>query len=592
MAERANRRLAAIVAADVAGYSRLIGSDEEGTLSALRAHRRELIDPLIQDYGGRIANTAGDSVLIEFPSAVDAVRCSLAVQRGMVERNADIPQAKRILFRVGINVGDVVAEGDDLLGDGVNVAARLESLAEPGGICLSRAARDQVRDRIELELEDLGEIEVKNITRLVRVFRVSPDDDPRPDAEGGTASGVGPAGPSHPSIAVLPFTNMSGDPEQEYFTDGICEDVITALSRVRSLSVIARNSSFTYKGRAVDIADVARELGVRYVVEGSVRKAANRVRVTAQLIAAESNAHLWADRYDRDLQDIFDVQDEIAAAIVGSIRPGIVVAEIERSKGKNAADLGNWDRLMRAHWHIRRFTRQDLSDAIQILQELLAREPDNVIALSDQALALHFDVVFGWNANPADAIARMGVAARRAVAADDQDSDAHTVLAIHDLFEGRHEDAARRLQRAVDLDPTSSFARGYLGTRYAFAGESDLAIEHVQAAMRMSPRDHLMVIWYTASAWALLSAERFADAVDSARQAIDWNAEFPDAHALLAAASAHLHKMDEAHAALAQFVARMPGLSISDERLARPLRRESDRERFLSGLRAAGLPEG
>lgn len=293
MTERSNRRLAAIVAADVAGYSRLVGLDEEGTLQSLHAHREELLDPLIAEHGGRIANTAGDSLLLEFPSAVDAVRCAVAVQAGMAGRNADVEETRRVEFRIGINVGDVIAQGDDLLGDGVNVAARLEGLADPGGICISRTARDQVRDRMEIALHDMGEVEVKNIARPVRVFRVVAGEKETAAPTAGPAAPTPPL-PDKPSIAVLPFENMSGDPDQEYFADGMTEDLITDISKLSGLLVIGRNSSFVYKGKSVVLRQVGRELGVRYVLEGSVRKAGNRVRINAQLIDAESGHHVWA----------------------------------------------------------------------------------------------------------------------------------------------------------------------------------------------------------------------------------------------------------------------------------------------------------
>ena len=588
--DRVERRLAAIVAADVAGFSRLVAADEEATLAALRAHRAELVDPKIKEHGGRIANTAGDSVLFSFASAVDAVRCAIAIQRGMAERNDDVPVDRRIEFRVGINVGDVVAEGRDLLGDGVNIAARLEGLAEPGGICLSRTARDQVRDRIEISFEDLGEVEVKNIARPVRVFRMLLEDESPSKAR---AANEAPAAASldKPSIAVLAFENMSGDPDQEYFADGIAEDIITALSKFREFVVIARNSSFTYKSRAVDVKQVARELGVRYVLEGSVRRAGNRARITAQLIDAPSGGHVWAERYDRDLEDIFAVQDEITTSIIGSIAPGVVSAEIERAKSKQAAEVGTWDRIMRAHWHIRRFTRNDMAEAIRVLDELLRHQPNNATALGDLALALHFTTAFGWTESPGDAMARMGDVARRAVASDDQDSAVQTVLAIHELFSGRHDQAIRRLARANELNPNSNFARGYLGVVHAFGGDCDPAIENSQAAMRLSPRDLLMVLWHISCAWAYLSAEKFEQAAESPQQAVEWNPDFSDTHGVLAAALASLGRTDEARVALGEYVCRLPGLTLSDQRLERPFRRPADRERFLAGLRAAGLPE-
>ena len=327
--ERVERRLTAILAADVVGYSRLMGADEEGTLAALKAIRRELVDPRIVEHRGRIVKTTGDGLLVEFASVVDAVRCAVEVQREMAERNTDVPAETRIEFRVGINLGDIIIDGDDIFGDGVNVAARLETLAEPGGICVSRVVRDQVRDKLAFAFEDMGEQQVKNIARPVRVYRVR-------DTGAAAKSLSAPALPAlplpdKPSIAVLPFQNMSGDPEQEYFADGMVEEIITALSRIRWLFVIARNSSFTYKGQAVDVKQVGRELGVRYVLEGSVRKGGNRVRITGQLIDAETGAHLWADRFDGSLEDVFELQDKVASSVAGVIEPALQAAETARS---------------------------------------------------------------------------------------------------------------------------------------------------------------------------------------------------------------------------------------------------------------------
>jgi TolB-like protein/Flp pilus assembly protein TadD len=398
--------------------------------------------------------------------------------------------------------------------------------------------------------------------------------------------------PAKPSIAVLPFANMSDDPQQEYFGDGMAEEIITGLSRNTWLFVIARNSSFTYKGKAVDVRQVGRELGVRYVLEGSVRKAGNRLRVTAQLIDATDGHHVWAERYERALEDIFAVQDEMTHNILGAIAPGIVAAEIRRTQGKRAADLGPWERLMRAHWHIHRFTRDDCDEAIRLIEELLVSQPDNAMALADLAYMLHFVAAFGWTDSPVAAFARMGEAARLAVASDDQDAAAHTSLGIYELFaEDRNDDAIRRLRRAIELDPNSSFASGYLGVAYAFSGEADPAIQALQEAMRFSPRDFLMVIWYTASAWAHLSAERFELAAECGRRAIDCNPGFPDAHGTLAIASAYLGRKTDADAALGSYVRLLPGLTIADKRLIRPFRRPQDRERVLAGLRLAGLPD-
>jgi len=456
MAEaRVERRLSAIFAGDVAGYSRLMEVDEEGTLARLNAHRREFLEPNIAEHRGRIVKRTGDGILIEFVSAVDAVRCAIEQQRGMAERNMGVSPDRRIELRVGIHVGDIIIEDGDIFGDGVNIAARLESIAQPGGICISDDAYRQVRGKLNVNFQDSGEQELKNIARPVRVYQL------RPEASGEARASAGRlALPDKPSIAVLAFQNLSGDIEQEFFADGIAEDIITALSKSHWLFVIARNSSFTYKGKPVDVRQVGKELGVRYVLEGSVRKAGNRVRITSQLIDASSGHHVWAERYDRALEDIFAVQDEITHSIIGAIAPGIVAAEIKRSEGKDAAELGQWERVMRAHWHVQRLTREDCLQAMRLIDEILQRDPKNALALADLAYNWHMGGLFGWTEEPLPvATERVGEAARRAVAADDQDATAQTSLGLYELFTNRHDEAIKRLQRAIELDPNSSFAR-------------------------------------------------------------------------------------------------------------------------------------
>jgi adenylate cyclase len=363
-----SRKLAAILAADIAGYSRLMGADEEGTLERLKAHRRELIDPKIAEHHGRIVKTTGDGMLVEFASVVDAVRCAVEVQECMVERNADLASDQRITFRVGINLGDIIIDGDDIHGDGVNIAARLEAMAEPGMVCLSAAAWEQVRGKVPFGADDLGEHQLRNIERPVRVFRIT-------SGASAMATRKPLPLPDKPSVAVLPFANLSGDPEQEYFADGMVEDIITALSRYRWLFVIARNSSFTYKGRAVDLKQVARELGVRYVLEGSVRKAASRVRIAGQLIDGSTGAHLWADRFEGALEDIFDLQDRVTASVVGAIAPRLEQAEIERAKRKPTENLDAYDYFLRGTASLHLFTRDSLLEARSLYQRATELDP-------------------------------------------------------------------------------------------------------------------------------------------------------------------------------------------------------------------------
>jgi TolB-like protein/Flp pilus assembly protein TadD len=489
-------------------------------------------------------------------------------------------------------VGDIISDDNDIYGDGVNVAARLEALAEPGGICVSRIVHDQVCDKLDFFFEDMGEQQVKNIARTVRTHRIllnMRSDEPTNAA----ASSLRSAQPlsQKPSIAVLPFANMSGDAEQEYFSEGVTEDIITNLSHNHSFFVISRGTSFTYKGPAVDVGKVGRELGVRYVLEGSVRRAGNRVRITAQLIEAASGHHLWADRYDRELADVFAVQDEIARSITGAIAPGIIAAEIRQAQRKDPDQLDAWDRTVRAHWHNRRFTREDLAEARRLLTEAISLDPTNSMAHADLAFARHFEAVFGWGDGPIVSHTRLGEAARKAVATDDNDAMAHTALAIFELFSGHHEEARRRLHRALDLNPNSEFARGYLGVSYAFGGDYEAALPHLEEAIRLSPRSLLLVIWHISKGWAALVAERYEAAVEFTERAREANPEFPDIYAVLASVYGHLGNTAAAREALQQLLHRMPKLTASDERLARPFARPPDRGRFLDGLRKAGLPE-
>jgi adenylate cyclase len=590
--ERVERRLAAILAADVAGYSRLMGLDEEGTLAALKDHMRSVVDPKITEHRGRIVKTTGDGILVEFASIVDAVRCAVEMQRQMTERNVQIPPDRRIEFRIGLNVGDIIIDDKDIYGDGVNIAARLEALAEPGGICVSRAVRDEVRDKLQFSFEDMGERQVKNIARPVGTHRVRLD---APDSEAIdlTVSATRSMRPQSqkPSIAVLPFANMSGDAEQEYFSEGMTEDIITNLSRNHAFFVISRSTSFIYKGTGLDVAKVSRELGVRYVLEGSVRRAGNRVRVTAQLIDAMTSHHLWADRYDRELADVFSIQDEIARNITGATGLGIIAAEINQAQRKNPDQLDAWDRTVRAHWHIRRFTSEDLAEARRLLSEAISLDPSNSMAYADLAFARHFEAVFGWGDGPLESHDRLGDAARKAVAIDDGDAMAHTALAIFELFSGRHADAQRRLRRALSLDPNSEFARGYLGVSHAFAGDYDTALEHLEEAIRLSPRGLLVVVWHLCKGWAALSAERYDEAVEFSQHALEANPEFSDIYAVSACANGFLENAAAARAALNELLHRMPGLALNDERLNRPFARAADRIRFLEGLQKAGLSQ-
>jgi TolB-like protein/class 3 adenylate cyclase len=574
------RRLTAILAADVAGYSRLMGADEEGTHERLKAHLRELVDPKIAKHRGRIVKNTGDGFLAEFPSVVDAVRCAVEVQRGMIERNTFDPPEKRIEFRVGINLGDVIVEEHDIFGDGVNVAARLEALAEPSGICISRVVRDQVRDRLDFSFEDMGEQQVKNIARPVRAYRVRDRAAPveRPLAVSRPQLPL----PDKPSIAVLPFQNMSGDPEQDYFADGMVEEIITALSRIRWLFVIARNSSFTYKGQAIDAKRVGRELGVRYILEGSVRKAGGRVRITARLIDATSNTHLWADRFDGSLEDIFDLQDKAAASVAGVIEPTLQAAEVVRSAGCSTNDLTAYDLYLCASEMLLASGKQ-LHQALDLLEQAIARDPRYGPALAWAAVCC-MRLCGDGSAEDPEAERRKGAdSARRAlqVARDDPGVLANCALAL--AFFGEDIGAMMALiDRALTLNP--SFARGWYisGTLRWEAGQPDVAIEHAEAALRLSPRGRIGAV-FNLIGGAMFVSRRFDEAIPKLLLAIQEEPNFPQPYRLLAACYAHLGRLNEARETITRLRAITPLIVSSGVQLRNP----DHRELFLSGLRLA-----
>jgi TolB-like protein/class 3 adenylate cyclase len=450
-------RLTAILAADVAGYTRLMGADEEGTHERLKAHLRELVDPKIKDHRGRTVKNTGDGMLVEFPSVVDAVRCGVEVQRGMIEREPGLPEERRIKFRIGINLGDVIVEEHDIFGDGVNVAARLEALAGPDGICVSRVVHDEVRDKLDLAFEDLGEQPVKNIARPVRVHRVR---DRAVAIEGPPVVSTLPLPlPDKPSIAVLLFANMSGDPEQEYFTDGMVEEIITALSRIRWLFVIARNSSFTYKGQAIDVKQIGRELGVRYVLEGSVRKAGDRVRITAQLIDALAGAHLWADRFDGALDDIFELQHQVTSSVVGAIEPKLRSSEIERAFRKPTENPSAYDLCLRAFFHFHKLTSEGNLGAIRLLRQALEIDPSYATAAAFVGLCRGFQRAQGWGALSDQEVVEAVRLAKQALDTGKEDPETLWMagLAIADLA-GEHAAGMNAIDRSLALNPNSAYA--------------------------------------------------------------------------------------------------------------------------------------
>jgi TolB-like protein/class 3 adenylate cyclase len=583
------RRLAAILAADVAGYSRLMGADEEGTHERLKALRRELVDPKIAEHHGRIVKTTGDGVLVEFASVVDAVRCAVEVQQAMPERNTGVGADSRIELRIGINLGDVIVEGNDLYGDGVNIAARVEALADPGGVFVSNTVHDQVRDRLPFAFEDLGEQQVKNITRPVRVYRVGPRPSRPPAGETlAVQPGTPPALtlPDKPSIAVLPFANMSGDPEQEYFADGMVEEIITALSRIRWLFVIARNSTFTYKGQAIGVKQVGRELGVRYVLEGSVRKAGGRVRITAQLIDALTGTHLWADRFDGSLEDVFDLQDKVAVSVAGVIEPALQAAETVRSANRSTSDLTAYDLYLRAFSMVLSSTRQAY-EGLHLMERAIERDPLYGPVLAWAAVCCYRLCHDGLTTDP-EADARRGADfARRAlqVAGDDAAILANAATAL--AYFGEDIGAAiATVDRPLALNP--SFARGWYisGILRAWAGEPDLAIEHYEAALRLSPRGRIG--WVVAGIGiAHFLSRRFDRAIPKLLFGIQQDPEHPAAYRHLAGCYAHIGRLDEAREIIERLRTIIPRLAPS----IIPYRNPEHRELYLSGLRLAAGEE-
>ncbi len=586
-AEPVQRRLAAILAADVVGYSRMMGADEEGTLARLKALRSEVIDPKLAEHGGRIVKTTGDGLLIEFDSAVAAVRNAVEAQQAINHQNAGVPEDRRLTFRVGINVGDVIADGDDILGDGVNIAARLEGIAPPGGICVSRSVVEQVEGKLDLAFEDLGEPALKNIDRPVRVYRVVLE------AEAATAGAPGTGEelvvPDKPSIAVMPFANMSGDPEQEYFSDGVSEDIITALSRIRWFFVIARNTSFAYKGQSPDVRAVATDLGVAYVLEGSVRKSGNRIRITAQLIDSATGNHVWAKRYDRDLEDIFAVQDEITETIVGAIEPEMARTERERAKAKRPDNLHAWDLFQRAMWHTYHRTRDDLEEAQRLFA--LAREADPGLApaYAGAEEACFFQTVGGFVDSPEETKAEAVRLARRAVELDSQDAFARYALGRALTLVREHQAAIPELETAVELNPSLAQAHYAVGMALGTSGRPQDAVAPIETALRLSPHDPYIGQFMTHMAEALLFLRRHDEALDWARQSLRQPNNQWSRWAMLISILGHLGETDEARQSFDALERLRPGTDIAFVRDYWPISDAASMDYLLEGLAKAGM---
>jgi adenylate cyclase len=575
-AEAVERRLAAILAADVAGYSRLVGLDEEGTLARLKILRREVIDPEIAAHRGRIVKTT-DGLLVEFVSVVDAVRCAVAVQRACVESETALPHDRRIEFRIGVNLGDIVVDGEDILGDGVNVAARLEGIAEPGGICISEDAFRQVQGRVEVEFHDLGHQQLKNITRPIRAYSLVVQ---KP------GSITSPA--DKPSIAVLPFANMSSDPEQEFLADGIAEDVITALSRYPSLFVIARNSTFTYKGRAVAVRQVGHELGVRYVLEGSLRKSGGRIRVTAQLIEVEKGNHVWAERYDRDLIDFFTVQDEISEAVTTGIAPAIAEAEQQRAMRKPPDSLDAWSACQRGQRHFNRVTVEDNAKAQTFYQAAIDLDPyfaGGYVGLARaqiQAATVLRKVTIGEGPRSAE------ILARKALELDPNDAEAWACLGLAYWARGDLNDALTEIEKALLMSPNLAAAHFFRAITLIDVGRIEEGLRSIETWFRLDPRNPLRRLGEDAILRALYFSRKYEKAVEVAVRILREYPDFTNPYRLLAASLAQLGRLEEAKEALQKAMDAAPETFDLYFRDRAPYRRPEDQELLVEGLRKAG----
>ncbi len=581
--ERAERRLTAILAADVAGYSRLMGADEEGTLSQMKAHRRALVDPKIEEHRGRIVKTTGDGLLAEFASVVDAVRCAVDVQRGMLERNAEIAKDKKIEFRMGVNVGDIIIDGGDIFGDGVNVAARLEGLAEPGGICVSARVQEDVRGKLDIAFDDEGELQLKNIARPVRVYRV------QFSVPASAARAALPI-PDKPSIAVMPFDSLSADPDQAYLADGIVEAITAELSRIRSFFVIARNSAFTYKGRAVNVRDIGRELGVAYLLEGSVQKAGNRLRITVQMIETEGGAHVWSSRYDGTMDDIFDLQDRITEQVAGALQPSIRIAEIERSKRKRPHDLGAYDYAMRAMPHVWALEKDESGKALELLDKALAIDPKYPLALSLAGWCHAQRSVYNWADDIAASQTLARTLAEQAAELSGDDPLILAVLGTVHTFVGNHGTARVLLERALALDPNAAWAWSRLGWLEVYADRPEPAIEKFERALRLSPLDPMNFNNHVGMGSACEVARDFDDAVAHYRRALEERPHAMWIYRNLVSSLSGAGRMEEAKKAYAEMMRAYPNLTVAKLRQAMVFSAPT-LERMVGNLRKLGLPD-
>jgi adenylate cyclase len=615
------RRLAAIFATDVVGYSRLMEADEAGTLAALKSHRSELIDPQIAEHHGRIVKLMGDGALVEFASVVDAVACAVAVRDGMVARNEGVPDNQRIEFRIGIHLGDVMIEDDDLYGDGVNMAARLEGLAAPGGICISQQALDQVETKLDLTYEDMGEQQVKNISRPIRTFRVlSESAIDGPDRKQGTARRwpavaavativvaalvalvwwqpwIGETDwvlverPTDlPAIAVLPFDNTSGDPDQEYFSDGLTEDLIIDLSRISGLFVIARNSVFTYKGTPVNVQQVGRDLGVKYVLEGSVRRVGSRVRINSQLVDAQTGRHIWADRYDREMTDVFALQDEVVQKIVAALAVKLTLGEEEQLSQAAKVDPEAYDMLLRGLEQLRRYTRETNVEAREYFEKAIALNPDYARAHANLAFTYAMDALYRWGDAPDQAIVRGLEIASGALDLDASVRQAHFTLGNIYLSDKRHEQSIAASRRALELDPNYADAYAQLAITLNYAGRPEEGLEAIRNAIRLDPRQPFVYVRIKGQAHYLMG--HYEAAIKEFERVVERNPAAYGGRLWLAAAYAQVGRIGDAEWEAQEILALFPGFTLARMRQREPYKDPAHLDRYVENLRKAGLPE-
>ncbi|MGD8978122.1 MAG: adenylate/guanylate cyclase domain-containing protein [Gammaproteobacteria bacterium] len=588
------RRLAAILSADAVGYTRLMATDELSTLETLNCFR-SLISGLVRQHGGRVVDMVGDNLLAEFPSAVDAVQCALETQRQLAVQNGTLEPGRQMRFRIGINVGDLIVDGDRIVGDGVNVAARIEATAEPGGVAIAQSVLDQVEGKLPIQVADTGDHELKNVSRPVRIFRLLDGDAQHAPAADEAVQDPASMDPHVPgfagrhSIAVLPFRNLSQDIEQEYFADGLAEDLVASLGALRMYPIISRNSSFSYKGKNVDVRQVGKELGAHYIVTGSVRRSGDRLRVTAELVDAAGGHQIWSGRYDRQLSDIFEIQDEITAEIAASVGPALSQSEMRHAIRRSPQDLDAWTSLHRGMWHLFHRSKEAMVKAREWGKAALDLQPDSATAWSLLCFSHMYDVIYQWTDTPEKSLQMARSAADKAMALDNEDPMALTAVGFAASFLKEHDRAISVLERAIELNPSSAFAYWALGAALGPAGRPEEAIPMVEKAIRLSPQDPLMHEFLFSIASAHFAADRYAEAIRFARRSLDIQAEQPGAFRILAAANGYLGRTVDARAALDQMLKLAPDLSEDHLRNFMP---DDIVDRYVEGLRKAGWKSG